>query len=329
MPFQSLLLAVVIIFFAMNMGGSGIAPSFAAVYGARLISRVKAVLLFSFFVLLGAVTFGDRVAKTLSAGFFPKEFFSPEVALIILTSAALSLFAANLLKVPQSTSWVTVAATIGAAFHFNSLNWITTLRMVGLWTILPIISFILALFCFRTIYPPRPKNFWFYEKVHSWKKQIRFLALFSSCYVAFAIGSNNVANAVGPLLGANLINPFLGFVLISPLFGVGAFLIKDRTMKTMGEEIVPLGLITSTLVSFITASLLLVASALGFPQSLVQLNALAIMSIGTVKHEHVLAAGEGAVRKTFLVWLIAPILSAILAIIMLKLFINPTIVGKV
>jgi len=319
MLIKVILLIITVIFFALNMGGSGIAPSFAAAYGAKLISREKAAVLFGLFVILGAFTLGNRVAKTLSSGFFARQFFTPEVALIILLSAALSLFVANWLKVPQSTSWVTVTATLGAALHFNSFNWLTTTRMVGLWFMLPLIGFVLTYFFFRAIYPPRQANFWFYEKAHAWKERIHYIALASSCYVAFAIGSNNVANAVGPLSGANLIPPLLGFALISPLFGLGGWLIRDRTMKTIGKEIVPLGLITSSLVSVITASLLIVASVLGFPQSLVQLNALAIMAVGTIKHAHVLAAGERAVQKTFLVWLVAPIFSGILSFLLLSL----------
>ena len=320
MLLQYLILVAAVVFFAMNMGGSGIAPSFAAVYGARMISRRNAVILFSVFVMFGALLLGSRVAKTLSSGFISKELFTPQVALIILFSAAAALFIANILKVPQSTSWVTITATFGAAIYFGGLNWATTLRMVSLWFALPVTGFILTLLLFKIIYPPRQQNFWFYEKVHSRKKLIHLLAIASSCYVAFAIGSNNVANAVGPLMGANLIGPVAGLLMISPLFGLGAYAIKERTMKTIGQEIVPLGLITSSLVSSITASLLLVASFLGFPQSLVQLNALGIMAIGTIKHEHVLAAKEQAVRKTFLIWLIAPLLSGALSYLLLRLF---------
>ncbi|MDD5593841.1 MAG: inorganic phosphate transporter [Candidatus Margulisbacteria bacterium] len=308
------------IFFALNMGGSGIAPSFASVYGAGLISREKAAALFAVFVVLGALVLGSRVAKTLSSGLLPAHLFTLQVALIILGSAAISLFIANVLKVPQSTSWVTVFAVFGAALHFNSLNPAATLQMVSLWLVLPLIGFFLTFLFFRSIYPPRAANFWFYEKAHAWKKPIQYLAVVSSCYVAFAIGANNVANAVGPLAGAGLIQPGLGLLLISPLFGLGGWAIKERTMRTIGREIVPLGLVASTIVAFITASLLIFASALGFPQSLVQLNALAIMAVGTIKHEHVLAAREEAVRKMFAVWLVAPLLAGLLSFLALSLW---------
>lgn len=319
MAFKYLLLIGIAVFFALNMGASGIAPSFAAVFGGKLISRRAAVILFTVFVILGALTFGSRVAKTLSSGIIPRELFTFEVALIVLASAVTSLFIANLLKVPQSTSWVTVFSILGAAVYFNSLNWATMLRLVGMWFLLPLIAFVLTFLFFRVIYPPNFKNLWFYEKAHLYKKQIHLLALVSSCYVAFAIGANNVANAVGPLMGANLIEPLLGLLLFAPFFGVGGWLINDRTMKTIGKEIVPLGLITSTIISFITATLLIFASALGVPQSLVQLNALAIMAVGTLKHEHVLAVRQRAVQKTFLIWLFAPILSGVLAFLLLTI----------
>jgi sulfate permease len=315
-----ILLVITVVFFAMNMGASGIAPSFAAIYGARLIRRRNAVLLFAAFVVLGALALGSRVTKTLSHGIIPKELFSPEVAMIVLISAVISLFIANFLKVPQSTSWVTVFSLLGAALYYKSLNLETAAKMVGMWLLLPLLAFALTLFLFRIIYPPTYKNLWFYEKAHLWKKPIHVLALISSCYVAFAIGANNVANAVGPLAGADLINPFWGLLFLAPFFGIGGWLINDRTMKTIGKEIVPLGLITSTLISFITATLLIFASVLGIPQSLVQLNALSIMAVGTIKHEHVLAAGQKAVQKTFLIWLVAPVLSAALSFSLLKLF---------
>lgn len=314
------LLIIVVVFFAVNMGGSGIAPSFAAVRAAKLISYLNSVLLFSGFVFLGALVLGGRVSKTLSSGLIDHKLFTFEVALIVLGSAAMSLFMANMLKVPQSTSWVTVFSLFGAAIYFKDLNAATSCQMVGMWLILPISAFFLTYYFFGRIYPPSQKNFWFYEKTHIWKKRIHVLALVSSCYVAFAIGANNVANAVGPLVGANLIQTFWGLVLIAPLFGIGGFLIGDKTMHTIGKEIVPLGLITSTIVSFVTATLLLAASFLGFPQSLVQLNTLAILAIGMIKHEHVLASGGKAGTKTFIVWLVAPIISGLTSFLLLSIF---------
>ncbi len=194
---KNILLALVVIFFAMNMGASGIAPTFTAVYGARLIKKRLAVLLFTMFVLLGAITLGRGVAKTLSQGILPKEFINSDVALVILASATLSLFLANLLAIPESTSMVTVGAVVGAGLYFRHIQLKTFLWLVPLWIGFPIISFILTFFLYRLIYPPHHKNLWLYQRIFSNENALKKLALLISGYGAFAVGTNNVANAVG------------------------------------------------------------------------------------------------------------------------------------
>ena len=131
------------------------------------------------------------------------------------------------------------------------------------------------------------------------RRKMRWSALIASCYVAFAIGTNNVANAVGPLYGAGILGINTGLILIAPLFGIGAWLMGKGTLETVGREIVPLGPVSGTLVSFVTATLLIFASVLGIPQSLVQLNLAAIFSISCVKNGHRYTLDQHLTRKTF------------------------------
>lgn len=94
-------LIAVVIFFAMNMGASGIAPSFAAAYGGKLIKKKNALILFSIFVILGALTFGRNVTITLGKQLLPPGLINFDAALIILGAATLSLFVANILRIPN------------------------------------------------------------------------------------------------------------------------------------------------------------------------------------------------------------------------------------
>ena len=229
-----ILLIFVVAFFAMNMGGSGIAPTFSAVWGAKLIKKKTATILFALFVLLGAATLGRGVVKTLSGGILPIDFLSPDVALIILSSATLSLFLANVLAIPESTSMVTVGAVVGAGLYFRHIQLKTFLWLIPLWILFPVISFVLTFFLYRFFYPPNHKNLWLYEKIFSKEKELGFLALLISCYGAFAVGTNNVANAVGPLVGAKLIDMNKGLLLIAPFFGLGAFMFGKRNIETFG-----------------------------------------------------------------------------------------------
>lgn len=318
---ETILLLIAVLFFAMNMGGSNIAPAFGALYGAKLIKHGHAVLWFTIFVFLGGILLGNNVVKTLGGGLIPSEFMNFKVVLFILLSSAIGLFIANILKVPESTSWTTVFAISGVGLALNHINYWIYLRIIPFWIILPLISFALTYYIYRFIYPPRGGNLFVYQTLLSNEHKVRALALFSSFYIAFAAGTNNVANAVGPLVGGKLISPTAGLAVIGPLFGLGAFVFGRRIMTTIGKEIVPLGLVSASLVGLVTASLLIFASVLGIPQSLVQLQALSVMAIGSVKHEsHIVKNGTS--RKIFLAWAVTPILAFIFGYILTKVFLG-------
>ena len=304
------------------MGASGIAPSFAAAYGGKLIKKKNALILFSIFVILGALTFGRNVTITLGKHLLPSGLINFDAALIILTAATLSLFAANILRIPQSTSQVTVGAIVGAGLYFKHLNLATLfLKILPMWVVLPSLSYILTFLLYRNVYPPEHDNLHIYQKIFANEKKLKISSLVVSCYVSFAIGSNNVANAVGPLFGAGLLtNIILGLVIIAPLFGLGARLMGKGPLETAGREIVPLGLISSTLVSFITATLLLVASILGIPQSLVQLNIFSIFAISCLKNGHKCTIDHYITRKTFIIWVLTPLLAVGMSYFLLLLF---------
>lgn len=318
---KTILLSLIVIFFAMNMGASGIAPAFASSWGGKLIRKNQALLLFGIFVVIGGVILGRNVSLTLGKNIVPQKLISFNVVLIILSSAALSLFLANLLKIPQSTSQVSVGSIVGAGLYFQQLNFKTLFqKILPMWIILPLLSYLLTLLIFKSIYPPKQGNLYIYQKLFASHRKIKLSSLASSCYVAFAIGSNNVANAVGPLSGAGLINIGLGLVLVAPLFGFGACLMGKGTLETAGKEIVPLGLISGTLVAFVTATLLILASMLSIPQSLVQLNIASIFAISCLKNGHRYTWDSSITQKTFFVWVITPLISIGMAYFLLNMF---------
>lgn len=304
------ILFLVVMFFAINMGGSGVAPSFAVNYCAKIVTRKKTVLLFGIFVVLGAVLLGYNVTKTLGGGLLPKQYIDVNVALIILVSASLGLFVANILKIPQSTSWATVFSIVGSGLAIGDVNFTKVSLMIPFWILLPVISYFLTLIFHKSIYPPRFKNLWLYEKIFINDKTVKKLSVAASCYVAFAIGSNNVANAVGPLVAAGIIkNTSLGLFGIGAIFIIGAIHFGKDTMCTVGQEVVPFGLISATFVSFVTATLLIFASIMGIPQSLVQLNAASIFAISHNKNGFYHTASHKTTRKIFFVWLVSPVIA--------------------
>lgn len=305
-----IILIFIVIFFAANMGGSGIAPSFAVTYCSKILKRKTAILLFGLFIVFGAVLLGKNVAKTLGNGIIPAGFINFDNALIIIFSASLGLFVANILKIPQSTSWATVFSIVGCGLALRQINFGKFLLIVPFWILLPAISYFLTLLLHKIIYPPKLKNLWFYEKVLGSEKFIKKISIVSSCYVAFAIGSNNVANAVGPLFAGGIIKDMTsGLLVIGSIFIIGAIFIGKDTMYTIGQEIVPLGIVSAAGINFITASLLVFASVMGIPQSLVHLSAAPIFAISHNKNGFYQMVFHATTKKIFIVWIISPVIA--------------------
>lgn len=317
---ETIFLIFLVVFFAVNMGASGIAPAFAATVASNMTNRKRAVFLFAIFVIIGALVLGRNVSMTLGKSLIPKDILNFSVVVVIIASASLSLFLANILKIPQSTSQVTVGSITGVGLYFKQLYWKTLLiKIIPVWIILPLLSFFLTFLLYRKIYPPQQDKLHIYERIFCNEKKIKLVSIFVSCYVAFSIGSNNVANAVGPLFGAGIVDAIFGLLLVSPLFGIGAYFLGKGNLETTGKQIIPLGILSSTLVSFVTATLLLIASFMGIPQSLVQLNVFSIFAISCVKDGHQATFDLSITKKTIFIWAITPLLSLVISYFLLIL----------
>jgi len=228
-----------------------------------------------------------------------------------------------MLKIPQSTSQVTVGAVVGVGLFLKHIHTkLLFFKILPMWFVLPILSYVLTLFVCKLIYPPEHDNLHIYQMMFANEKKLRISSLIASCYVAFAIGSNNVANAVGPLFGAGILGINSGLIFIAPLFGIGAWLLGKGPIESAAREIVPLGAVSATLVSFVTATLLIAASLLGIPQSLVQLNLASIFAISCVKEGHKYTLDQHLTQKTFIVWAITPLLSIGVAYLLSVLFLK-------
>ncbi len=303
-----LLIIIFAALFALNLGGGNFAASFVAASGGGIISRGKATVLFIVFASLGAVTLGQPVTRTLSRGIVPSRLIDLEVCLVILIAASSSLLLANLLHLPQSTSLVAVGAIAGAGIFLGKVNWRIFGFLAPYWILLPAVAFFVTRYLGRLVYPPRRGNFWVYEKVVSHGKRLKIFVIVASCYNAFACGSNNVANVVGPLAGADLISPTLGLVLLAPVFGLGA-LAFPGTLKATAEKIVPLGLLTATILCLVSGTLMIVSSSLGIPQSFVMVKMASLFAIGTLKNGRRVTWGNPLVLKTSLAWVVTPLIA--------------------
>ena len=319
-------------FLAINMGGSGTGPAFSAAYGANVLKQSLIPGLFGLAVFLGAIIGGKETAKTVGKCLLAPEMMTYTVVSIILFSVAISLLLANILGIPQSTSQSTVLAIVAPAIYFNSLNTHKLFyEILPTWLIMPIVSFLITFFIGKYIYKPIRKRGYTMSKKINESYILKGLIVAMSLYVAFSIGTNNVANAVGPIasLSFNILDIneayyvhilILATLIIAPCFGIGSSLFGHKIVKNTGKEIVLFGKIEAVIIAFVSASLLLTASLIkGIPTSLVQLNVAAIIGIGVAKLGFKNIFKKTEVNKFFIMWVTAPILAFGLSFLLIYL----------
>jgi sulfate permease len=321
---------IVAMFLSINMGGSGTSPSFSAAYGADLIRKDLIPGLFGISVFFGAVLAGKKVFITIGRGILPSDIMGLTLTTIILLSVSLSMLFANFLKVPQSTSQATVFSLIGPAIFFNRLSTHKLfIEIIPTWFVLPIVSLVVTYLIGKYIYSPLERRKLINFRELSNHLTLKFFVIFTSLYVSFAIGSNNVANAAGPIVsmmynkldvGLNsdqfLLLMIVSTLIIAPCFGIGSSVFGYRVVQTTGKNIIEFGPLGAALISFITGTLLLFASVTrGIPTSLVQLNTGAIIGLGISKMGWREILNQASVKKLFTVWIIAPLISLILSFI--------------
>lgn len=319
---EIILLVFISIFLGMNMGASGFSISFTPSYGSGLLTRTKASLFYTIFVLIGGILIGPRVVYTLTMK-ISQASFGGYSGLIIIISSGLMMFLTNLLKIPQSTSFITVAAFTGAAFYhygIKGVNWYTIIKILYIAVLFCILAFLVTYFIKKIFYPPRSSNFRLYEKsvVHSDK--LKKFIIVTNFYSAFAVGTNNIANVVAPVLLSVSINPILCILLIGLSFGIGSLVFGKDVINTISKEIIPIGQISAGIISFVTSSFVIIASLLGLPTPYVQFTTFSVLAISSVKDGFYLTYKKSVVQKIISVWIAVPVLTFLLSYLLHFLF---------
>jgi sulfate permease len=306
------------LFFAINIGASGAAASMGIAYGAGVVKKRLALLLCSITVFFGAWLGGGEVVKTLGSGIVPSSTFTVPVALIVLTSAALSLFLANIFGIPLSTSEVAVGAVIGAGIVYQSVFVSKLVWILLFWLLTPFVAFIIAI---SVTYLLKNKHL---KKWMEARKAVPFLSVlvvFMGLFEAFSAGMNNVANAVGPLVGAKIISTGNGIFWGGLFVAGGALLLGQRVLETNGKKITALRLEEGCVISGTGATIVTIASVFGIPVPLTQITTSSIIGIGFAKHGKSVLK-KGIVVQLLTVWIVSPVLSMVLSYTMIQMIIE-------
>ncbi|MFJ7738151.1 anion permease [Lysinibacillus sp. NPDC097287] len=304
------------LFFAMNIGASGAAASMGVAYGAGAIKKARhALLICAVGVFAGAVLGGGEVVKTISSGIMPQEFITVKVVIIILISATSSLFFANVLGIPLSTSEVTVGAVVGVGIAYQVLYVKSLLVIMSFWVIVPIVAFISALVFGKVLYKLQSKG-----RLKD-RPILTILLVLAGFFEAFSAGMNNVANAVGPLVGAGMMSVNNGIWIGGVFVALGAVLLGKRVLETNGKKIIRFEKTEGILISSTGAVLVGISSVFGLPVPLTQVTSSAIIGMGVAKngtqvfHKHI-------VKKIIRIWVVSPIFSLAISYFLVQLFLE-------
>ncbi|WP_397378803.1 inorganic phosphate transporter [Pseudomonas sp.] len=159
------------------------------------------------------------------------------------------------------------------------------------------------------------------------EKVFAVLMIFTACAMAFAHGSNDVANAVGPLaaivgviqsggemaIGAKSAVP--GWVLLLGAVGIviGLATYGYKVIATIGKEITELTPSRGFAAELATASTVVGASAIGLPISTTHTLVGAVLGVGLARG--IGALNLGVIGKIFMSWLVTLPIGAALAIV--------------
>jgi sulfate permease len=312
---------IIAFFFAMNIGASGTAASMGSAYGADAIkSKRLAMILVGLAAFLGAVLGGGEVVKTIGEGIIPSNLLTIKLVVLILAGATLTLFIANLLGIPLSTSEVTVGSIVGAGIAFKSLYINNLLVIVFFWVLVPIVSFLIT-FGLGKLISAAEKRWVGLTKNGKWKKWLAVLLVIGGCLEAFSAGMNNVANAVGPLVGAGMISTSKGIWIGGLFVSIGAILLGSKVLETNGKKITRLSLLEGSAVSFTGGTLVIAASLFGLPIPLTQVTTCGILGVGASQKGFGIWQ-KSVIQRILKVWLISPLASLVISYILINLLVK-------
>jgi sulfate permease len=317
----TLIAIIIALFFAANIGASGAAATMGPAYGSGAISKRNALFLVAIAAFLGAVLGSSAVVKTVGEGIIPSNILTVQIVVVILASATLTLFVANMMGIPLSTSEVTIGAIVGVGVAFQSVFTASVLKIVAFWVLVPIVAFIIA-FLGAKLLILLEKRFPWIRNGGKWSKYFKVAVIVTGVVEAFSAGMNNVANAIGPLVGAAILSETKGIWLGALFLAIGAVALGGRVLETNGKKITNLTLLQGSMVSGTGGGLVIFASVLGIPVPLTQVTTTAILGVGIAENGYKMWQ-KGIIVKILKVWIVSPVLALIVSYSLIHLFIDP------
>lgn len=300
---------------AINIGANNSAAEMGPAFGSGVRSRREATGLIVVFCIAGAILAGHHVMETVGHRLVSDDLLraNPGGVLAVVVSALGLIALANVLRVPIATSHAVVGAVVGLGLYYRSVNAPVVLTIIAVWIATPLLSLLVAFAAGRYLYPVLLHALSRLGSEATVRRVLVWSVTVSSCWMAFAAGSNSLAKAIGPAVGAGVFRPTTGAVVGGVAMAAGAVLLGGRMIHVVGKEITAISPLCAVLVQVISASIVFAASHLGMPVSLAEIVTCAVIGFSCASRGFRGAARNQHVRRMLVLWPAAPVTAGAMA----------------
>ena len=299
-----------------NIGANDTANCIGTTVGCGIITFKRAVILVVVFTLIGAMLQGQHVMKTIGTGIV-KEDLSYLAIVVALICSGLFVTLATFFRIPTSTSQAVVGGVVGIGLAVGAdIDYSKFITIVESWLICPVLVLALAFVLSHLLNAIIRKiaiSALLIQNALGW------LAIFSSCYVAYSMGANNAGNAVGPIANLGIIHPKLLLFIGGIAIAVGAATYGKKVAETVGKGITPLDIKAAFVAQFSSAVGLHLFSMLGIPVSTSSAIVGAVVGVGLVKGAK--AISKKTVFTILIGWVLTPCSAAVSSFLMYRIII--------
>jgi len=293
------------LFMGWSLGANDAANVFGPTVEAGALRFRTAAFIASIFLIAGAVAMGTR-------GFATYEGLGAQTvvtSLVTMLAAGVTVTLMTLLGLPVSSTQAVVGALIGSGLAAGNVSLAPLLKISVSWVLTPIggaaIAFTLMklLKAFPNALPAR-----FLART----RLLGGLLVLATCYSAFSLGANNVANVTGVYVSAGLLLPLHAAVLGGAAISLGMCTFSKRVIRTVGARLVQLDSVSALIVVLAQAATLNVYAIAGVPVSASQAVVGAVLGIGLA--QGVQTVDIRVLRKILFGWVGTPAVAGALAV---------------